>query len=221
MNTIIKKPFATAATLALATALLGNYNSSIMHAIFGKKVDDKSDKSTITKTKTYIWGNGFYQARPDIILSFKNFTPKLIKNFFGDKGIRMRDIIFGESHEAGIDVNGQVYAWKKHRIDSAMENKDDERSGIVVIDNSKNNKQITFSRGFLWILKDNGEVHQHLINRKPDQKDEEYVEIVKAPRKIAELTDITQISTGDDHFVALDKNGDVWVMGDDTLGNYI
>lgn len=32
------------------------------------------------KYDTYIWGNGYYQARPDAILQFKNFTPKLIKN---------------------------------------------------------------------------------------------------------------------------------------------
>lgn len=29
-----------------------------------------------TKHKTYLWGNGYYQARPDALLQFKNFTPK-------------------------------------------------------------------------------------------------------------------------------------------------
>lgn len=32
------------------------------------------------KYEIYMWGNGNYQARPDAILQFKNFTPKLIKN---------------------------------------------------------------------------------------------------------------------------------------------
>ncbi len=39
--------------------------------------------SVLCKNKrndVYIWGNGFYQARPDAILQFKNFEPKLIKN---------------------------------------------------------------------------------------------------------------------------------------------
>ena len=30
------------------------------------------------KREVYIWGNGVYQARPDALLQFKNFTPKKI-----------------------------------------------------------------------------------------------------------------------------------------------
>lgn len=218
MKRILKKPLAATATLAVASAFIGSYHNSIMHGFFGKKSDDKNN--TDKPTKTYIWGNGFYQARPDIGLSFKNFEPKLIKNFLGDKTPNMKDITFGEFHEAGIDSKGNVYVWDKHRIDSAVENKDNERNNVIVLDSGKNNKQIIFSKGFLWILKDNGEVHQHVINRsqstKPDEED--IIEIIKAPRKIQELKGITQIGTGEDHFVALDKNGEVWVMGDDTLG---
>ena len=32
------------------------------------------------KNEVYIWGNGVYQARPDALLQFKNFTPKKITN---------------------------------------------------------------------------------------------------------------------------------------------
>jgi len=28
----------------------------------------------------YMWGNGIYQARPDALLQFRNFTPKRITN---------------------------------------------------------------------------------------------------------------------------------------------
>lgn len=30
------------------------------------------------KSDVYIWGNGYYQARPDALLQFQNFTPKKI-----------------------------------------------------------------------------------------------------------------------------------------------
>jgi len=32
------------------------------------------------KHEVYLWGNGIYQARPDALLQFKNFTPKKITN---------------------------------------------------------------------------------------------------------------------------------------------
>ena len=32
------------------------------------------------KNEVYIWGNGIYQARPDALLQFRNFTPKKITN---------------------------------------------------------------------------------------------------------------------------------------------
>ena len=33
------------------------------------------------KTQTYLWGNGSYQSRPDLPMSFENFTPKKIVSF--------------------------------------------------------------------------------------------------------------------------------------------
>ena len=32
------------------------------------------------KNEVYMWGNGVYQARPDALLQFKNFSPKKITN---------------------------------------------------------------------------------------------------------------------------------------------
>ena len=41
---------------------------------------------------------------------------------------------------------------------------------------------------------------------------------MKEPIHITELKNIEQIVSGSDHFLALDKNGEVWAMGDDTFG---
>lgn len=62
---------------------------------------------TNKKTETFIWGNGFYQARPDALLQFQNFTPKKINNLPDN----LIQLFFGEYYEAGIDSAGQLYIW--------------------------------------------------------------------------------------------------------------
>lgn len=42
--------------------------------------------------------------------------------------------------------------------------------------------------------------------------------IVNKSRTISTLSNIKQIACGTDHFCALDNNGKVFTMGDDTLG---
>jgi hypothetical protein len=38
-------------------------------------------KQESKKIKTYLWGNGVYQARPDATMNFSNFKPKEIENW--------------------------------------------------------------------------------------------------------------------------------------------
>ena len=38
------------------------------------------------------------------------------------------------------------------------------------------------------------------------------------PLHVKELPELKMIATGSDHLIALDKNGKVWAMGDDTFG---
>lgn len=44
------------------------------------------------------------------------------------------------------------------------------------------------------------------------------VQVDPIPLKIEELTNIEEIATGAEHFIARDKDGVVWAMGDDTFG---
>lgn len=67
-------------------------------------------------TTTYIWGNGFYQARPDAILQFKNLEPKRITTFTGD--MSLQKLRFSEHFEAGIDLKGNLHIWPAKRLDS-------------------------------------------------------------------------------------------------------
>lgn len=69
------------------------------------------------KQEVYIWGNGTYQARPDALMQFKNYSPKKITNL-PDNLISLH---FGEFFEAGIDKDGNLYLWSKHQMDANVD----------------------------------------------------------------------------------------------------
>lgn len=103
-----------------------------------------SCQSESSRTKTFIWGNGNYQARPDAYVQFNNFEPKLIKSFDGHEKPNMRKIFFGDHHEGGIDTLGNAYLWKKHILSSSVEKEIDDnvRQEIINIDDSKSCLQL-------------------------------------------------------------------------------
>ena len=53
---------------------------SLAEFFLGSRSGSKDEDS---ETKTWIWGNGFYQTGAPV--SFVNFEPKLIKTFDGEK----------------------------------------------------------------------------------------------------------------------------------------
>src|SRR5688572_6429111 len=98
-----------AVPLALASAFLGfSYSTPMYHTLFGSKKSEPKEDTNL-QTKTYIWGNGIYQARPDAAMRFRNFEPKLIKTFLGAKNINLKDVAFGDFHEGGISTQGNAY----------------------------------------------------------------------------------------------------------------
>lgn len=99
-----------------------------------------------------------------------------------------------------------------------------ERKGIIKI--SDNVDQVKFIKSKLFYKNNKGEVfmlntiigkinNSHYI--KGPQIPEE-INISSEVIKIAEMNNIVQIETGIDHILMLDKNGDVWGMGDDSFG---
>jgi alpha-tubulin suppressor-like RCC1 family protein len=58
------------------------------------------------------------------------------------------------------------------------------------------------------------------IEVKLDEYKEEVVEvqIIPTARQVKSLSDIMEFCTGEDHLAALDKQGRVFTMGDDTYG---
>lgn len=182
-------------------------------------------KTSSRLTKTFIWGNGRYQSKPDSYIQFKNFEPKLIETFLGASNINMSRVFFGEHHEAGIDINGNGYIWPKHVQPSTKEREinDNERKGVSLLDNSGQVVQIAFTKGFVWTLRKDGSVYQWPVQVKYNEDREEIkeVNIGSAARHVTSLKEIKQIATGVDHFVALNHKGEVFTMGDDTFGIYL
>jgi hypothetical protein len=66
--------------------------------------------------QVYLWGNGVYQARPDALLQFQNFTPKLITNLPAN----LVQLELGEYYEAGIDNEGALFVWSTQTTDANL-----------------------------------------------------------------------------------------------------
>lgn len=116
------------------------------------------------KQDIYIWGNGNYQARPDALLQFKNFSPKKILNL----PVNLISLHFGEYFEAGIDDKGNLFIWDKHEVDANLndDNHDETRNNIKHI--KSNVKTVRFTQGYLWVLDNSNQVHQWPIIKTVD-----------------------------------------------------
>jgi alpha-tubulin suppressor-like RCC1 family protein len=89
---------------------------------------------------------------------------------------------------------------------------------------------ISFTQNRLFALTSKNEVYVWKINFELPPGADEHSDVFDKDVKdfivsmtidavhIAELKNIVQIVTGSDHFLARDKEGNVWAMGDDTFG---
>lgn len=160
----------------------------------------------------HMWGNGVYQPRPGVatdIMNFKNFSPKEIKFFSKEASPSLVKVTLGPNLEGGIDVQGKVYVWNKHVINSVkLEEVDDGERTVKLLEFEGKAVDLKFVGKILFALDSKGSVWQWRFD-----KDEN-----ASVRKIPSLSKITKISSGAGHFVALDADGQVWTMGDDTYG---
>lgn len=63
----------------------------------------------------YVWGEG-YQV--DASQDYSNFTPKKIKEFYGEDKPDIIDVAFGWYHEAYIDKQGKLFVCHKAKMSS-------------------------------------------------------------------------------------------------------
>jgi len=207
------------AYIGLREYLASQAASPVEFGIFGS-----DDNSMANLTRTFIWGNGAYQARPGKHLQFRNFFPKLMENFLGTAKPNMEAISFSRQFEAGIDTKGCVYIWPKPIMHSSAEpgQNYNSRAGIKQIDSTGKFQQLEFTESFLWGRTKDGKIYQwklqpQVFTDMDENKSIESFEIGEA-RHVSSLKDIVEIACGHDHFIGLNKSGEVFSMGDDTLG---
>lgn len=145
------------------------------------------------QNRIYMWGNGAYQARPDALLQFQNFTPKMITNLPNN----LVKIEFGEYYEAGIDSTGALYVWNSQNMDANLEvgdKKDSERKGLQKL--AKNIKEVKFTTGYIWTLTTKNEVVQYpIVKEFGEGKEVKKVNLGK-PRTVDPLKGAQQICAG-------------------------
>jgi alpha-tubulin suppressor-like RCC1 family protein len=197
-------------------------------------LSEKQRKVLMSKpTDVYVWGNGI---QINASLNYNNYYPKKIKNFSGKNDPQIIMVKFGDFHEAYLDKKGKIHICSKHKLPSMkLDGQDDWiREGMITLEiKGRKVEDIAFTQNRLFVLTNKGEVYVWVINYElPEEKDgpkgdffdkkpEEFdVEIIKEPILIQELKNIVEIASGTDHFLARDKNGDVWAMGDDTFGQW-
>eukprot|EP01017_Pseudomicrothorax_dubius_P015985 TRINITY_DN1820_c0_g1_i3.p1 TRINITY_DN1820_c0_g1~~TRINITY_DN1820_c0_g1_i3.p1 ORF type:complete len:343 (+),score=83.47 TRINITY_DN1820_c0_g1_i3:437-1465(+) len=99
---------------------------------------------------------------------------------------------------------------------SAVEGIDDgKRDGLVQLEVPGSAKSLAFTRGYVFALNEAGEVYQFQTEAPVEGAPGK---VHPKGRKIETLSGVKQISTGEDHFVALTREGEVFTMGDDTYG---
>lgn len=160
----------------------------------------------------HLWGNSDYRPRPghpEDLLNFTNFTPKTIKNFKENDSPNLIKVSFGPKHEAGLDDKGFIHIWPVHIANNvSLPEIDDNIREVKQLSKMGGFTEIKFTDHILFALNSKGEVWQWRFDLSEDPE----------PRKIPRLHDIVKIDTGRDHFAALDKEGYIWTMGDDSYG---
>lgn len=108
--------------------------------------------------KTFLWGNGVYQARPDATMNFSNFKPKVIENW-RQEDLQMAQLAFGGVYDGAVDTKGRLMITKKQTMDSADPSPlDSQRQHYQVLEDDM--AQVAFTQGFVWGLSKDGRLLQ-------------------------------------------------------------
>lgn len=190
---------------------------------------DEKVKKVILKKKTdvYIWGKGFANSTS----VYTNFHPHRIKKFTNSRHVPedIIDITFGEHFAACIDKNFRLYMWKEPKLNSekTKEWNNHERSEVIRLAEKLKVVSSVFTKDKLFFLDSKGDVYLVNITVTQPQQEEFFATSLPEPTvtvekdkiiQVKELKNIKMIATGKDHFIALDKEGNIYGMGDDSFG---
>jgi alpha-tubulin suppressor-like RCC1 family protein len=179
------------------------------------------------ETDIFIWGKGEANSNSN----FTNFHPHRLRSLEGvDKTPSFIDIVFGEQLAVAIDKQNNAYIWKEPRLkaDKTENVNNHVRNDIVQIKKIKVVQSAITKDKIFFLSKDGG---LYFINYKvsyPENKDSFFSiksneEIITIDQDklvhVKELKNIKSIAAGKDHIIVLDKDGNIFGMGDDSYGN--
>jgi alpha-tubulin suppressor-like RCC1 family protein len=195
-------------------------------------LDDVRKKNLTSKNNDlFIWGNGVVLNNSSI---YTNFHPHRINSItLGDNNQQLDnsfiDVSFGENLTALIDKYFNLYVWREPKLNSEKLKSINNHSREGAQRLAKGIKVIStkFTKDKLFILDKKGFVYFYNIETIQPRSEDFFITGLPEPKVnletnnliyIKELKDIIQIETGGDHFIALDKHGKIFGMGDDSFG---
>jgi alpha-tubulin suppressor-like RCC1 family protein len=193
---------------------------------------DETVRKAILKKETdiFIWGKGI----ADNTSIYTNFHPHRIKKFSStenNKNIPQNiiDITFNDHLSACIDKNNNLFVWREPKLNSekSKDTNNHERQNVIRLAEGIKVTSMSFTKDKLFLLDRSGNVYFYNIEIKQADVDEFFASAMPEPEvnidkhkiiKVKELKMIKMIATGKDHFIALDKDGKLFGMGDDSFG---
>jgi alpha-tubulin suppressor-like RCC1 family protein len=190
---------------------------------------DNTIKKKILNTKTdlFLWGNGYINDTAN----YTNFHPHRIKQLITANKLPadVIDMSFNDFMAAAIDKNFNLYVWKEPKLNSE---KDDNinnhvRENVIKVCDKFKVTEAKFTKDKLFILSTDGNVYLYNIKITIPRHEQFFEKFAPEPIvelegenliQVKELKNIVHIATGKDHFIALDKNGKLYGMGDDSFG---
>jgi alpha-tubulin suppressor-like RCC1 family protein len=181
-------------------------------------------------TDTYVWGKGYVNNTS----VYTNFHPHRIKNFSNNNRASeipkdIIDITFNDHMAACIDKNFNLFVWREPKLNSEKnkEINNHERQGVMKLAPGLKISNISFTHDKLFILDHKGNVYFYNIDIIQPNTEEFFATALPEPEvkidptkmiHVKELKNIKMLATGKDHFLALDNEGKLFGMGDDSFG---
>ncbi len=202
-----------------------------------KNLSKQNDNQEINEiTNEYINRNN---NEKENMVNFNNLIRFYNKKIFSElnqlnekddqKRINFIDLAFNESICAGIDKNFDLYVWREPPLNAEKESFINNRIRIGIQKLADNHKVIEtkLTKDKLFFLNDKGDVYFYKIDIFQPRSDDFFetslpeTQIIidkNKPIHVKEFKDIKMLATGKDHILALDKDGIVFGMGDDSFG---
>lgn len=188
-----------------------------------------SESALSPQQHVWIWGNGVYTPQPDFKTQFLNFTPKektaaVVSDKSSQKIVdnfpRFKNIAFSDEKVYMISQEGNLYSFENTKMDSFLSDRQNIKVGSASLHPNnllinfeqmnfpKKVKKVGVTKKFVWGLAENGQMFTFALENNKDKKWD----------RVENLSEIEEVSFGENHLLLLNKTGELYSMGDDAFG---